>query len=112
MLAPLGRAYATRRHCVVIHRNVLLFAIRQTAFGAEPLTLRFDISAYRVEGNSLLKQKQIQVLPRVVLRPSPKRNEVDANVEVERFGYRLALSELGDRIDTFAGYVLAGGSRR
>ena len=82
------------------------------ANGADPVTLRFDISAYRVEGNSLLKQKQIQVLPRVVLRPSPKRNEVDANVEVERFGYRLALSELGDRIDTFAGYVLAGGSRR
>ena len=30
------------------------------AIGAEPITLRFDISAYRVEGNSLLKDQKIQ----------------------------------------------------
>ena len=30
------------------------------AIAAEPISLRFDISAYRVEGNTLLKDKKIQ----------------------------------------------------
>lgn len=38
---------------------VCLFAI-STAIGAEPVSLRFDISGYSVEGNTLLKEKKIQ----------------------------------------------------
>ncbi|MEO8009803.1 MAG: POTRA domain-containing protein, partial [Betaproteobacteria bacterium] len=33
-----------------------------TAMGADPVSLRFDISAYRVEGNTLLKPNKIQAV--------------------------------------------------
>ncbi len=39
--------------------GICVFAL-STAIGADPVSLRFDISGYRVEGNTLLKQKKIE----------------------------------------------------
>src|SRR5258708_27257154 len=39
--------------------GVCLLALSK-AIGADPVSLRFDISAYHVEGNTLLKEKQIE----------------------------------------------------
>ena len=43
----------------IVLAGVCVFAL-STASGADPVSLRFDISAYRVEGNTLLKEKKIQ----------------------------------------------------
>src|SRR4051812_38774199 len=43
----------------VLGATALLLFLRQAA-AADPVSLRFDISAYRVEGNTLLKEKKIQ----------------------------------------------------
>lgn len=49
-----------------IFRRILIAGIGllavSTAIGADPVSLRFDISAYRVEGNTLLKPKKIQAV--------------------------------------------------
>jgi len=33
------------------------------AFGADPVSIRFDITEYRVDGSTLLSNRQIQVAP-------------------------------------------------
>lgn len=79
--------------CGVVARifiaGICLLAL-STAIGADPVSLRFDISAYRVEGNTLLKEKEIQSVLAPYQGKQRDFGDVQRALEALELAYRKA----------------------